>query len=148
MVFIFLDVLEVRAQGHIQIVEAVRQVELIIVSRDCIRHHTNSVLFVPRDEAAPDAPLVVIQQVDWLRFNDFVCQSPILDTLCGSCCNIMRAFLFFVCCLFLFFNEVNDVETSTLGWVAASFFIVSGGIILPRNGNHPSCSIGHCLLSR
>ena len=68
----FLDVLKVGPQGHIQVVEAIRQIEFIVVARDCVGHHAHSELFVSGHETTPDASLVIVEKVHRLCSYDFV----------------------------------------------------------------------------
>lgn len=68
----FLDVVVIGAQRDVQIVLAIVQENLIVLSRDSVGHHAHSVLFVASDEAAPNVLVVVVEQIHGLRPDHFL----------------------------------------------------------------------------
>lgn len=97
------NVFEVGAEGDIQVVEAVWQVEFVVVSRHGGGDHADAELLVPGHESTPDALFVVVEQIERLLVNlvEFRLHFCLLDHLRS---------LLLISRLFLFFDKVNDAE--------------------------------------
>ena len=103
LAFELFHVFKVGAKRNIEVVEAVWQVLLVVVADDCVGHHADAELFVARDEATPDALLIVVEEIDWLSA-DHVFSCPLRISFLARK-KALGTLLFFLGVLLLFFLQ-------------------------------------------
>jgi len=108
LTFKLVDVFEVGAKGHIEIVKTIWEILLVVLPHDRVSHHTDAELLIARHEPTPNALLIIVEEVDRLGTDHII--SCALSVAVQGRCQALRAFLL-IGRFLLFFDKVNNTKT-------------------------------------